>query len=182
MSNEYFYLNAGVLTIKEGIKEIPNYAFEASSFYKKIVEVNLPNGIKRIGKCAFWGQKIKKINIPNTVLVIDEYALGSNFIENIILPDDLIYLGKGSFSLNKLTEIKIPSKITTIENNTFYGNKLEKLYIPDNIESIGYAAFWSNKELEYVEIPRNCIIEEDAFDLKVKIYQRNSNKELKRLL
>ena len=98
-----------------------------------LVDINISEGVTRIGDGAFSSTGLKKINIPNSVTEI----------------------AAGAFSYcSSLEEITIPKEVTKIEDNTFFLCKnLTKVSLPEGITSIGYAAFGSCKRLRVITIP-----------------------------
>lgn len=74
--------------IKKGITSIPEDAFYGC---KNLKSVKLPNGLKTIGPCAFYGTSIKTVTVPSSVKTI----------------------GTGAFDTKKLiTRIKLPGKFS----------------------------------------------------------------------
>ena len=74
--------------IKKSITAIPEDAFYGC---KNLKSVKLPNGLKTIGPCAFYGTSIKTVTVPSSVKTI----------------------GTGAFDTKKLiTRIKLPGKFS----------------------------------------------------------------------
>ena len=167
-----YTIENNVMTIKEGVKEIPEINFskfkieklilsssvesiEAFAFYESgVKEIEFNNNLKCIGNFAFAYNNIENIILPNKLEVIKKGAFLGNKIKQIDLPVTLQELGENAFEKNKLTEIKLPSNITTIEKHTFKDNKITTLNLDGNITKIKDHAFENNK-IEKLIIPNN---------------------------
>ncbi len=110
--------------------------------------VTLPSSIKTIGAEAFCSTKIEEINLPEGLVKIGGGAFAScKGLKYINLPQSLEYLGDGAFSgCSKLTEISLGSNIKGLSDGTFGDcDGITKVYynVPDageEIISIKYAA------------------------------------------
>ena len=116
--------------------------------------VIIPEGVKEIGKRAFYDQDIKSVVMPASVTGIGEQAFYycSN-LESLILPDSITEIGREAFAFClKLKDIKLPKNIKKINEMTFFGCELERLVIPESVTGIEYWAFESCKFLEKLVI------------------------------
>ena len=84
---EYCDSLRGVITVPDGITEIKRDTFSAMSG-NKLETIILPEGLKKIGYCAFYKCGINRITIPSTVTYIGGYAF--RWCENI---EKLIFTG-----------------------------------------------------------------------------------------
>lgn len=108
-------------------------AFEESS----VAEVGLPDGVKTIGKSAFY--QCEKLTF-------------------IGLPEGLEDIGAGAFGLcTELSEIDLPESLLNIGGMTFAGTALSKIYIPANLEDIGAGAFAASSVKEFIISDDNSI-------------------------
>jgi hypothetical protein len=96
--------NLTKITLPDGLREIPDYAFEGTS----LTTVKLPDSIERIGIEAFAGCKnLKTINLPASLKEIWEEAFrGCSEMNNLIIPDSLstvqfIVYGRGPDPYNR---------------------------------------------------------------------------------
>ncbi len=72
------------ITIPEGVKSIPDYAFDHSNY---LVTVNLPSTITKIGTASFRGcERLKEFTIPPTISSVGERAFESCPILTIYCP------------------------------------------------------------------------------------------------
>ena len=89
----------GEYTIKDGTTVIADYAFQSSSYDRKLTSITLPNSLITIGKGAFRNASLKNITIPESVTTICDEAF---------------------FRCAELEAIKIPKNVTTIGQSAFY--------------------------------------------------------------
>ena len=127
------------------VTEIGEDAF--NGIKAKIVSMELPNGITKIGRQAFFAQKV---------------------LTSVKLPDTLIIIGARAFSdCAALTSLVIPKSVTIIGESTFMGcTKLKTINLPDTLTSIGGGAF-NGSGIESIKWPAsvNSIAAESSFYL-----------------
>lgn len=117
------------ITFKDGTTEI---ADNALSCEENLIDVIIPNSVKRIGKEAFYGcHGLSRVAIPESVTTIGDYAF------------------KNCGGLSRVT---IPGNVKTIGRSAFEGSHLSYVYIEDGVESIGVYAF-AHTGINYVIIP-----------------------------
>ena len=105
----------------------------------------IPNGIKKIGECAFSEcNGIESIVIPNSVTTIGESAFdGCKNMSSVVLSENLVNIGDWSFcGCINLASISIPNGVTSIGEDAFSGCGLTSITIPCNVSYIGKDAFW----------------------------------------
>ncbi len=158
------------------------YEYGVFSGCKRLADINLPDGLKRIGDRDFMNcVSLAKITIPSGVTSIGEYAFYScEKLSEIDLPDGLTSIGRDAFSYcENLTEITIPANVTTYSNfdyHYFYGctklttvnfadgmteipgilcgaEYVTTVNIPESVKSIGNWAFSSCENLTGITIP-----------------------------
>lgn len=132
--------------------------------------VVIPEGVKRIALCAFFGcDAVKNIIIPKSVIKIDEGAM--NFPLNLesitVHEDNLSYTSLDGvlYTKNKneiikcppnknSTEIILPKEVEKIYDNAFNSCvALKSLEIPSNVKEIGDGAFFSCQGLTDIKLP-----------------------------
>ena len=98
--------------------------------------VSLPDGLTRIGECAFSG-------------------CGS--LTSLTIPKSVTSIGRGAFyDCSSLTSVTIPNSVTSIENQVFgWCSNLISVTIPNSVTSIGTLAFQSCTSLTLIEIPNS---------------------------
>ena len=158
---------------------------------KKHSEIALPKGVKAIGSEAFANNDtLEEIHTPDSLVEIGYRAfencskltkvvLGSELeriamraftkcasLDAIELPDTLKSIASWSFDdCTSLKEIVIPASVTAIEDGTFYGcTSLERVTFLGEIQSIGAYAFDGCVALKEINLPKNCNIDDTAFN------------------
>lgn len=135
----YRFYRYKVITIEEGITEIPDSAFYE---YSELEVINLPESITKIGENAFYGCKnLKEINLNDNIETIGSCAF---------------------YGCESLTSITIPEKISIIDGYTFRGCKsLKEINFNENLETIGESAFRGCESLTNIVIPDNVSLIND---------------------
>lgn len=97
-------------------------------------EIDIPEGITRVGEEAFKGcKKLKRVSIPDSVTEIED----------------------GAFADSGLIRCKWPIGATVINSRVFEGCKsLEAVMIPDTVTEIGFGAFSDCPLLEEIALPQ----------------------------
>ena len=115
------------------------------SFREEIKNIDIQNGITRIGTYAFNEcSNLISISIPNSTTSIGDGAFyGCSNLTSISIPDSVSYIGGSAFEYcSSLTSINIPNGVTRFDYYTFYGcSNLTSISIPDSITSIRLYAF-----------------------------------------
>ena len=154
------------ITVKDGTEAIEARAFAGK---KELIEVVLPNSVKRIGSSAFYEcSNLSSITIPDSIEYVDNQAFqGTAWLNN--QNDGVVYIGKilycykgempsnttitvkggteaieaGAFAEKKeLIGVVLPNSVKTLEEGAFDGcTNLASIDIPDSIEYVGYDAF-----------------------------------------
>lgn len=120
-----------------------------------ITSLFIPDGVKRIGNCAFSGccKGMKKLTIPDSVVSIGYSAFwGCENIESLTIPDSVITIGHAAFyACHSLKKLVLSKKVKEINRHTFWSDKNEvKVSIPSSVEVIGEWAF--SRKLQTVDI------------------------------
>ena len=117
--NEYLYeVEARGILIKEYIGKEQRVTIPEIIENKKVT---------KIASEAFEGKNLLEVNMPDTIKEIGKYAFASNmYLEHIKLSSNLKSIGKNSLDYVKLRKIIIPSSVQKI-NNKVFGRKLEKI-------------------------------------------------------
>ena len=123
------------------VKNIDEFAFAQAINLKRVF---LHDGVKRIGRKAFYGSGITEIEIPRSIEYLPELVFGScKALRSVKLSDTLIRIGEDAFYLcESLLNIVIPEQLKTLENGAFsYCSGLTSLLIPKGVERIGDYVF-----------------------------------------
>ena len=181
------YKTAESYTVPESVAEIDNFAFFKCA---SLQDINLPEGLKKIGEGAFSNSGITSVVIPKSVESIPKDAFnscekltsvklpqgiskmekgafsGCASLESIVLPDSIEYIAQHAFrDCEALKSIKIPEKVFQISYCCFFGcNSLEKVELPASLISIDAYAFYSCSSLKEITLPESLRrINESAF-------------------
>lgn len=117
-------------------------------------EYAIPQGIRSIGKGAFYGAKFRKLTIPDTVTDIGEGAFGSSRIRLIEIPDSVTSLGANAFdTCIYLEQVVLPEGLTHIGDYAFIRClELESISLPDSVTTIGSNPFSECPKLQKVSV------------------------------
>ena len=162
------------LVIREGTKEIGNYAFDDD---KTIKNVTLPSTLIDIGQLSFYNCSIDNIDLPDGLLRIGCNAFMYNNLTSFVVPESVRDFGYtnnsgnapgGVFQYNKLEELVIGSSLypendlpgVTYVPSSFisYGlghdeGKELKITLREGIKSIESSAFQNNSHITEVNLP-----------------------------
>ena len=120
--------NIEKITIPATIKKIPNYAFYKCT---KLSEVELNEGLERIGSYAFDSCKLKVLIIPSTCTVIENSAFEYN---------------------SELYHVYLPISVTTVEQYAFYAINASACICIE----YDYVPSWGNNWRSGATVYTNC--------------------------
>ena len=136
---------SGSYTLPGTVDTIAPYAFAG---VKKITEVNLNSGLKKIGKYAFSEcTSLTSQTLPDTLQIIDEGAFkGCTSIRSFTMPGSLTTIGEEAFSwcTSLAVPVTIPANVVSLGQYAFFNDySLQSITIhPDSrLSRIGYATF-----------------------------------------
>lgn len=142
------------VVIEEGVTSVGTYAFY-NRFYN-ITEVELPDAMVNIYKCAFHSCPITSIEIPYGVEYIDYMAFsGCDYLTSVVVPDSVTEFDQYVFAhCGKLESVKLSENLISIPAYTFLNCEvLAELEIPDSVTSLDYRAFSGCDVLKTLTIP-----------------------------
>ena len=119
------------VTVKEGVTELPGYAFNDCNYLETII---LPNSLTEIPDHAFSNcTSLKEIDIPDGVTAIRKSAF---------------------YNCDSLITVTIPKNVTVLYEYCFANcDKLDTVTLPDSLETIYYYAFGECVNLKNINIP-----------------------------
>ena len=114
----------------------------------------IPEGIKEIGKHAFWDSSIEIITIPSTVEKIGLSAFSRcKNLKTVTLNEGLKEIGGTAFQGTSIESITIPSTVEKIESLAFgYCTKLKTVTLNEGLKKIEFNAF-QGTSIESITIP-----------------------------
>ncbi len=145
------------LVISEGIQIIGDGAFAGC---ENLIEVYLPNSLKRIGALnksyvytgAFKDTGLRSVSIPSGVTYIGEGTFhGCRHLESVSFPGSIKIIYPYTFcGCESLTQFDIPNGVEEIENRAFCATGLTSVVLPRSMERVGEYAFLNCKRLTCV--------------------------------
>lgn len=136
----------------------PRLTRDRGEFLKTVTKIVLPDTIKVIEDSAFYFLGgLEEINIPDGVTKIGEKAFSCciKLPANAVIPDSVAEIGSGVFSNCKnLETITLPMGIPEIPDYMFSNcRNLKAVNVPDTVKRIGLWAFRTCDELEEIVLP-----------------------------
>ena len=137
--------------IDKSVGEIEEDAFRDC---KHLLHVETHDGIRRIGREAFFGcRSLRRINLKSAV-EIDDYAFDGCFhMTDVEFGNRLERIGAFAFNCSSLTHLKLPSSLINIETAAFGRCRLTDIELPQRLERMGPIAFWSCERLQRIAVP-----------------------------
>jgi len=144
------------LTIKEGIKEIQNYAFYKC---KSLNSTIFPSTLTKIGISSFYSSGLTSILINENIETIDRYAFCDCYqLKEVNLFEVKIKtLEYGIFSNSKLETIYLPKKLISMKQVVFENNPLKNIFCYSNNPPDFYDFSSSFATFKNVDI-KKCIV------------------------
>jgi hypothetical protein len=135
-----------------------------------LVEFEIPQGTRHIGKRAFSGcENLRSIIIPNSVTVIGEAAFaGCKSLQTVVIPKKLRTIRNDVFrECHQLKTVTLPEGLRSIGDCAFFKCfELDNLIIPSSVKRIGAFAFDRCDRLEQIDLPSNIQIAQNAFGVE----------------
>ncbi len=110
----------GSVIVPATVKVIAEEAFADA---KKVTQVQLPAGLKKMGRKAFGGSTVTKVNIPGGVKDVPEKAFAfCQSLSQVTLANGPTSIGDEAFMYcTALKSIKLPATVKKIGKEAFYG-------------------------------------------------------------
>lgn len=102
--------------------------------YLEFDHVIIEEGVKTIGRRAFYGENFYTCQLPSTLIQIDIEAFA--YTQN-------------------LTYIEIPDRVDLISTSNFHGSGLKGIKLPSGIEELAFGLFENCRYLESITIPES---------------------------
>ncbi|MCQ2207888.1 MAG: leucine-rich repeat domain-containing protein, partial [Paludibacteraceae bacterium] len=159
---KYIEVNGKTVTVKEGVRYIPEKAFE-KALYEKVV---LPNSLKGIRSFAFCGSKLKSLYLPESVVELDYMAFAEcPNLKEVVLPNNITKMESRIFAeCENLETVSFCENLSIVPSRCFDGCKnLKTVNLGSNVQRISVFAFHNCYRLSSVNIPTQCAVDTDAF-------------------
>ena len=125
----------------------------------------IPEGVTRIGSCAFWGSDLTSISLPSSTLRIESDAFRGCRFTSLFIPANVSYIASNAFAYcDGIETLSVDPNNQTFyaENNCIIESNSKKIVlgcknsvIPSNVTSIGGCAFEGCNGLTSIIIPEN---------------------------
>ena len=151
-ANEYYTSVDGVLYTKD-MKKLLVYPI-----MKDATAYTIPEGVERVGKCAFYkNETLTKLDLPTTLKEIGDMAFFKcEKIALVTLPDGLEKIGSDAFSYCQGMQpvMYIPDTVKEIGSFAFYScSNLKEFYMgAESAEGITFGDTWLPKNIKKVAI------------------------------
>ena len=151
--------------IPDSIRRIGDNAFSNNAF---LDEITIPESVQSIGYKAFSGTRWLEVEKKKADYVsVNNIIIDSNAEqENITIPDTCTGIAGGAFENHtKLKNVTIPNSVKAIGKRAFSGcENLTKVVLPDGITKITEEMFSNCSSLNNVVLPNSVLdIENSAF-------------------
>lgn len=173
--------NVITVTIMPGVKSVGAYAFYFNN--NKLESIEFPEGLVRIGHCAFSDcYKLTSIEFKEGLQYIEHRAFNNcGALENVYLPNGLLEIKSGAFGMcRSLKNIEFPESLMSIESLAFASCPFSEVVIPKRVAKLESRVFSGCNMLTSVELPKGLeSIQSEAFggcsSLKDVYYKGNKS-------
>ena len=147
-------LKEEIINIKdEYVYEVKGRGIIIKDYIGKEKQITIPDTIDdkpvtKIASEAFEGKNLLEVNMPDTIKEVGKYAFASNmYMTNIKLSASLKSIPEGMLAFcGKLKELNVPPSVKSIGKNSFDYVKLRKIIIPASVQKISNKIFGTKLE------------------------------------
>lgn len=160
------------------LESIPYNCFRGCENLKKLI---IPNSVKKIIGCAFYGSGITSLIIPEGFEELESWAFkNAYYLQYIKLPSSLKTIDSEAFSMCfSLKSVDIPEEIIEILGQTFGGCvSLETINFPSSLKTIGNLAFSGCFSLKNLSLPDGLETIDSAFNYDYDLDFENAEKAI----
>lgn len=132
--------NLTTVVFHEGIKQIGKGAF---AYCKMLTNAILPTSVTSIGDEAFRSCSLERVEVPHGVRKIGRYTFANPMLKSIVLPNTVTGIAAFAFyGCTSLEAIAIPDSTTNIGEKAFEGcDKLVNIILPPSVIKLGKDLF-----------------------------------------
>ncbi len=139
------------LTIPEGVRSVPEYAFEQCRYLRNVI---LPATIEKIGRNAFYGCKgMPSLRLNDGIKEIGDSAFYEcDGVLSVEIPGTIASIGKNVFgSCRNLQQVNVAGNCLNKINDSAFSDcsKLVSVYLPRSVKSINDNAFKNDSKLTF---------------------------------
>ena len=160
-----------------------------------IKHVVLPNGITSLGDFAFINESgiLTSINLPEGIRRIGKYAIAGNSLTSISIPSSVEKIDTAAFSLSyelQAYHVAAGNQHYTVENGVLFNKDKSTLIayplkkqdtqysVPSSVNTIDYGAFWWCETLTKIILPEGLTrISSEAFGSCTNLALRQSYRD-----
>ena len=147
-------LKEEIINIKdEYVYEVKGRGIIIKDYIGKEKQITIPDTIDdkpvtKIASEAFEGKNLLEVNMPDTIKEVGKSAFASNmYMTNIKLSASLKSIPEGMLAFcGKLKELDVPPSVKSIGKNSFDYVKLRKIIIPASVQKISNKIFGTKLE------------------------------------
>jgi len=136
----------------EGLEKIGYYAFFGC---RSLERITIPSSVRSIGISAFMGcEGLVEVELCEGLEKIGDHAFdGCISLKRITIPSSVRVIAAAFDGCDKLVEVELCEELEVIGFKAFHNCKsLKRIIIPFSVRSIGSLAFWGCYELVEVEL------------------------------
>lgn len=105
------------IVLSKSLTEIPRTAFGNTVGYAPYTELEIPEGITKIGNNAFNGNSLEKLEIPKTVTEVGSSAFmntdENQTLKEVVFHEGLTKIGSNAFAYASIKTVDLPSTVNT---------------------------------------------------------------------
>ena len=154
------------LTTVKTPKTAKNIVVSAFENCSKLISINIPASVTKIGYGAFAYSGLTSITIPEGVTIIDNGIFsGCTTLTSVIIPQSVIAINADAFrECKSLSAIALPKNLITIGSYCFQScSALKSVTFSERLLSIGSNSFYKCDALTSVTIPKGVMLGDLAF-------------------
>lgn len=126
--------------LSKNVVDIPQAAFNAGSAKQmELKTLEIPEGVKTVGRQAFAGVHVENLTLPSTLTSIGQQAFENHKLTSLTIPGSVTEIGKYAFRVNQegytgnLTELYLNEGLVTIGQDAFVGCAITEVNLPSTV-------------------------------------------------
>ncbi len=135
------------------LKVLGDYSF---SYAYSIAQINLPEGLEKIGSIALAGTSLSSVDLPQSLREIGDNAFSNCSLLEAEIRDDITY-GHSVYGGNPIRSATVSGHFTVVDSWFADCVYLETVTLPSSITEIGDMAFHGCRALRNINIPTGVV-------------------------